>query len=89
MNNHAGLEPTKGDIFTIECKDILLREFIVEDLDEFHALTMQPEIIEFLPDWNVPKEQRRDWLINYEIKKTNSFYKQSQRMETSGSFVFV
>ncbi|MEK5253730.1 GNAT family N-acetyltransferase [Paenibacillus sp. FSL F4-0125] len=73
MNNHAGLEPTKGDIFTIECKDILLREFIVEDLDEFHALTMQPEIIEFLPDWNVPKEQRRDWLINYEIKENQQF----------------
>ncbi|WP_339316166.1 GNAT family N-acetyltransferase [Paenibacillus sp. FSL R10-2734] len=59
--------------FTIECKDILLREFRVEDLDEFHALTMQPEIIEFLPDWNVPKEQRLDWLINYEIKENQKF----------------
>nr|WP_245238029.1 GNAT family N-acetyltransferase [Paenibacillus etheri] len=73
MNNRVGFESTKRDIFTIECKDILLREFRVEDLDEFHALTMQPEIIEFLPDWNVPKEQRLDWLINYEIKENQQF----------------
>ncbi|KTD85647.1 GNAT family N-acetyltransferase [Paenibacillus etheri] len=73
LNNRVGFESTKRDIFTIECKDILLREFRVEDLDEFHALTMQPEIIEFLPDWNVPKEQRLDWLINYEIKENQQF----------------
>ncbi|AIQ23067.1 GNAT family N-acetyltransferase [Paenibacillus sp. FSL H7-0737] len=73
MNNHVGYETTKRDLFTIECKDILLREFRVEDLDEFHALTTQPEIIEFLPDWNVPKEQRLDWLINYEIKENQQF----------------
>lgn len=73
MNNHVGFESTKRDLFTIECKDILLREFRVEDLDEFHSLTTQPEIIEFLPDWNVPKEQRLDWLINYEIKENQQF----------------
>lgn len=61
----------------------------MEDLEEFHALTLQPEIIEFLPDWNVPKEQRLDWLINYEIKRTSSFFKRSQRAEISESFVFV
>ncbi|WP_440961887.1 GNAT family N-acetyltransferase [Paenibacillus nitricinens] len=73
MNTHVGYESTKRDLFTIECKDILLREFSLEDLDEFHALTTQPEIIEFLPDWNVPKEQRLDWLINYEIKENQQF----------------
>ena len=73
MNNRVGFESTKRDLFTIECEDILLREFRVEDLDEFHALTTQPEIIEFLPDWNVPKEQRLDWLINYEIKENQQF----------------
>lgn len=50
-----------------------MREYSVEDLEEFHALTLQPEIIEFLPDWNVPKEQRLDWLINYEIKENQQF----------------
>jgi RimJ/RimL family protein N-acetyltransferase len=61
------------DVFTIECNDIILREFRVEDLDEFHSLTWQPEIYEFLPGWNVHKEQRKSWLINYEIKENKRF----------------
>ncbi|OMF33811.1 GNAT family N-acetyltransferase [Paenibacillus sp. FSL H8-0548] len=64
---------TKKTSFTIECKDIILREYSLKDLDEFHALTWQPEIYEFLPGWNVPKEQRLDWLINYEIKENEQF----------------
>jgi RimJ/RimL family protein N-acetyltransferase len=59
----------------IECEDIILREYRVEDLDEFHALTHQPEIVEFLPGWNVPKEQRLDWLLNYEVKENKEFLK--------------
>jgi RimJ/RimL family protein N-acetyltransferase len=82
MNNRGGFEPTKRDLFTIECQDILLREFSVEDLDEFHALTTQPEITKFLPDWNVPKEQRLDWLINYEIKENQQFL---QAVSTDGN----
>lgn len=61
--------------FTIECKDIYLREYKIEDLDDFYALTQQPEIIEFLPGWNVSIEQRLDWLINYEIKENKQFLK--------------
>jgi RimJ/RimL family protein N-acetyltransferase len=61
------------DVFTIECNDIILREFRVEDLDEYHSLTWQPEIYEFLPGWNVHKEQRKSWLINYEIKENKRF----------------
>jgi hypothetical protein len=63
------------NVFTIECKDIYLREYTIEDLDEFYALTLQPEIIEFLPGWTVPKEQRLHWLINYEIKENKQFLK--------------
>ncbi|UVI33151.1 GNAT family N-acetyltransferase [Paenibacillus spongiae] len=61
------------NIFMIACENIILREYRYEDLDAIHALTMQPEIIEFLPDWNVPKEQRRDWLVNYELVDNNRF----------------
>ena len=64
-----------NNVFTIECKDIILREYRIEDLDEFYALTLQPEILEFLPGWNVPKEQRLNWLINYEIKENTQFLK--------------
>ncbi|MFX3632383.1 MAG: GNAT family N-acetyltransferase [Candidatus Pristimantibacillus sp.] len=60
---------------TIECRDIILREYRIEDLDSLYEITQQDEIIEFLPDWNVPKEQRRDWLINYETVDNNQFLK--------------
>ncbi|NOU68817.1 GNAT family N-acetyltransferase [Paenibacillus sp. LMG 31461] len=69
-NTHSTL---KENIFTIECKDIILREFIIDDLDVFHSLTWQPEIHEYLPGWNVSKEQREDWFINYEIKGNEQF----------------
>lgn len=58
---------SQENIFTIDCEDVILREFTVNDLDAFHSLTWQPEIYKYLPDWNVSKEQRKDWLVNYEI----------------------
>ncbi|WDF52458.1 GNAT family N-acetyltransferase [Paenibacillus sp. KACC 21273] len=61
------------NIFTIDCEDIILREFIVNDLDDFHSLTSQPEIYKYLPDWNVSKQQRKDWLTNYEIPENKQF----------------
>ncbi|CAM4238132.1 RimJ/RimL family protein N-acetyltransferase [Paenibacillus endophyticus] len=59
--------------FTIDCADILLREYEWRDLDAIHMLTWQPEIHEWLPGWNVGKEQRMDWLSNYEIKENKAF----------------
>lgn len=61
------------NIFTIECKDIVLREFQLEDLDAIYNITLQPEIREFLPDWIATKEKRREWLTNYEIKENKEF----------------
>jgi len=66
-------EITSKNIFTIDCKDIILREFRLEDLDELYALTLQPEITDFLPDWKGTKEQRKEWLINFHIKSNNEF----------------
>ncbi|WP_025678264.1 GNAT family N-acetyltransferase [Paenibacillus massiliensis] len=60
--------------FEIECKDIILREFLITDLDDFHSLTWQPEIHEFLPGWNVSKEQRTEWFINYEVPDNKQFF---------------
>nr|WP_261306383.1 GNAT family N-acetyltransferase [Paenibacillus andongensis] len=59
--------------FTIVCKDVILRDFITADLDAFHSLTWQPEIHEYLPGWNVAKEQRKNWFINYEIPENEQF----------------
>lgn len=59
-------------IFTIECKDIILREFVLEDLDELYGLTLQKEITDFLPDWISTKEQRGKWLIE-DIEENKDF----------------
>lgn len=72
MNTNASHVSTNND-FTIDCNDIILREFKLEDLDAFYELTQQPEIKKFLPDWDVPKEQRYDWLLNYEIPENQRF----------------
>jgi RimJ/RimL family protein N-acetyltransferase len=61
--------------FMIECKDVILREFLVADIDKFHSLTWQPEIYEYLPGWNVSKEQRKNWFLNYEIPENKQFFK--------------
>lgn len=66
-------EITSKNIFTIDCKDIILREFRLEDLDELYALTLQSEITDFLPDWKATKEQRKEWLINFHIKSNKEF----------------
>jgi len=63
------------DVFTIECKDVILREFRLEDLEELYALTLQNEITDILPDWKATKEQRREWLINMHIKGNREFLK--------------
>lgn len=72
MNTNARSD-SKENIFTIECKDVILREFLVTDLDDFHSLTWQPEIHGFLPGFNVSKEQRKDWFMNYEIPENRQF----------------
>lgn len=60
-------------IFTIECEDIVLKEFQLEDLDELYSLTLQTEITDILPDWKATKEQRKEWLINMHMKSNKEF----------------
>ena len=67
------LQAAINDIFIIECEDIILREFRLEDLDELYALTLQPEITDTLPDWKATKEERRAFLINYHMKSNKEF----------------
>lgn len=58
---------------SIECEDVTLREFIEADLDTFHSLTWQSEIYDYLPGWNVSKEQRKEWFFKYEIPENKQF----------------
>lgn len=69
------------NVFTIEGEDIFLREFQLEDLEELYALTLQPEITDFLPDWIATKEQRKEWLINFHIKSNKEFLKAAPNIE--------
>ncbi|RLL40626.1 N-acetyltransferase [Oceanobacillus piezotolerans] len=62
-----------NNYFTIDCGDILLREFRVEDADAIYKVTSQPEVYEFLPDWRSTREQRLDWVTNYEIPDNKDF----------------
>ena len=60
-------------LFTIDCGDFYLREFCEEDVDAIVEITAQPEVAEFLPDWKSTREQRLDWVINYEIPENKEF----------------
>lgn len=60
-------------IFTIECEDIMLREYRIEDLDALYSLTWQPHFHAFLLDWNVSREQREAWMHEYEIPENRRF----------------
>lgn len=66
---------TSSNLFTIECEDIVLREFRLEDLDELYALTLQPEITDILPDWKATKEQRKEFLTNMHMPSNKIFLK--------------
>ncbi len=70
--NVSGVMDMKN-YFTIDCGDIVLREFRVEDVDAIYELTSQPEVYEFLPDWRSTREQRLDWVTNYEIPENKDF----------------
>ncbi|WP_159887944.1 GNAT family N-acetyltransferase [Paenibacillus puerhi] len=75
---------SEENTFTIDCKDVILREFIDTDLDTFHLLTWQPEVYEYSPGWNVSKDQRKDWLINYEIPENKGFFNAVSKGEDIG-----
>ena len=73
MSENKIINSNLGNVFTIECEDIVLREFQLEDLDSIYNITLQREIREFLPDWIATKEKRREWLTKYEINENKEF----------------
>lgn len=65
---------TSEKLFRIDCGDIYLQEFSIEDADSIYRISNQPEIFNFLPDWKSTKEQRVDWVTNYEIPANKAFF---------------
>ncbi|GKV54118.1 N-acetyltransferase [Sporosarcina sp. NCCP-2222] len=64
---------SKEKTFTIDCGDILLREFCIDDVDAIYQLTSEPEVYEYLPDWRSTREQRLEWVRHYEIPDNKRF----------------
>ena len=64
---------TSERLFRIDCGDIYLQEFSIKDADSIYRISNQPEIYNFLPDWKSTKEQRVDWVTNYEIPANKVF----------------
>ncbi|WP_163253794.1 GNAT family N-acetyltransferase [Bacillus tropicus] len=60
-------------LFRIDCGDIYLQEFTVKDAESIYKIANQPEVAKFLPDWKSTKEQRVDWVVNYEIPENKAF----------------
>lgn len=64
---------TSKGLFRIDCQDIYLQEFSIEDAEDIYRISNQPEIAHLLPDWKSTKEQRLDWVTNYEIPANKAF----------------
>ncbi|MFJ8261975.1 GNAT family N-acetyltransferase [Rummeliibacillus sp. NPDC094406] len=60
-------------LFRIDCGDIYLQEFSIEDADSIYRISNQPEIFNFLPDWKSTKEQRVNWLTYEDIPANKAF----------------
>jgi RimJ/RimL family protein N-acetyltransferase len=73
-NNRFSADIDKmNDLFTIDCGDIFLREFRKEDAEHIYTISKQPEVSEFLPDWKSTRDQRIDWVTNFEIPANKEF----------------
>lgn len=66
-------QPILTDELIIDCKDIYLREYRIEDLEKLQEITWQPEVYEFLPGWNATIEDRSLWLTEYEFPENQRF----------------
>jgi hypothetical protein len=66
-------EESSTNLFRIDCGDIYLQEFTIKDAESIYKISNQPEIEKFLPDWKSTKEQRVNWVANYEIPANKAF----------------
>lgn len=64
---------TPEKLFRIECEAVYLQEFSVADAECIYQISNQPKVADFLPDWKSSKEQRLNWVTNYEIPANQAF----------------
>lgn len=63
----------QSSLFSIDCGDIVLQEFRLEDVDAIVEITSQPEVYRFLPDWRTTRERRLFYLTEYELPSNQAF----------------
>ncbi|KPB05928.1 GNAT family N-acetyltransferase [Bacillus sp. CHD6a] len=74
-------------LFRIGLGDIYLQEFSVEDAENIYKISNQPEISNFLPDWKSTREQRVDWVTNYEIPANKAFLEAAKANNIDNQFL--
>ena len=57
----------------IDCGEVVLREYRMEDVQPLYEITSQPEVYEFIPGAQATLEQRVNWMENYEIPANEKF----------------
>ncbi|MCJ7841492.1 GNAT family N-acetyltransferase [Lederbergia sp. NSJ-179] len=75
------------NVFRIDCGDLYLQEFRMEDAESIHRISNQPEISQFLPDWKSTKEQRVEWMTQYEIPENQAFLQAAKTANIEGQFL--
>lgn len=60
-------------LFSIDCGDFILREYILEDAESIYKLALEDEIYRFLPEWRTTREQRLEWVRDWEIPGNKAF----------------
>jgi [ribosomal protein S5]-alanine N-acetyltransferase len=74
-------------MFTIDCGEFILREYTLEDAESIYNIAMEEEVYRYLPDWRTSKEQRLEWVRDYEIPGNQAFLKAvSQGIVPKGYF---
>lgn len=57
--------------FTLETERLILESFELKHIQGIHAITLEPEIQYYLPDWIATLELRKEWVEKYEIHENH------------------
>ncbi|MDF2036077.1 GNAT family N-acetyltransferase [Cytobacillus oceanisediminis] len=68
----------------IDCGEIILREYRMEDVTALYEITLQPEVNEFIPGAQATLEQRINWMENYEIPANKKFRSSMPDLKDAG-----
>ncbi|UOE53853.1 GNAT family N-acetyltransferase [Bacillus sp. CMF12] len=68
----------------IDCCEIILREYRMEDVSALYEITLQPEVNEFIPGAQATLEQRINWMENYEIPANKKFRSSMPHLKDAG-----